>query len=81
VLDLSLSSDQDATKNVSVGILTESTDITVRKDEGSRIKIKASGKKSVPWSPELASCRPVTDVRARPPKTPAQRYPPAKLQV
>lgn len=47
MLDLSLSSDQDATKNVSVGILTESTDITVRKDEGSRIKIKASGKKSV----------------------------------
>ena len=47
MLDLSLSSDQDATKNVSVGILTETTDITVRKDEGSRIKIKASGKKSV----------------------------------
>lgn len=57
VLDLSLSSEQEATKNVSVGILTETTDITVRKDEGSRIKIKASGKKCVPpLSPLSAVC-------------------------
>lgn len=44
VVDLSVDG-TGAGNQASMGILTAQTDVIVRKDEGSKIKIKASGKK------------------------------------